>query len=81
MSGENLALKRNQEPKPEAHLLFLSFSFLNLGGKVGFRPGMGIAALDMGFSAWVVTVPTPGDGCLAQQDSPQWTPRKPGEHN
>lgn len=82
LSGEKLALRRNQQPKAEAHLLFFfSFSFLNLGGKVGFRPGMGIAALDLGFSAWVVTVPTPGDRCLEQQDSPHWTPWKPGEHN
>lgn len=67
--------------KTRSSFAFSSFSFLHLGGKVRFRPGMGIAALEMGFSAWVVTVPMPGDSCLTQQDSPQWTPWKPGEDN
>ena len=39
-----------------------------------------MVAPEMGFSAWVVTVPMPGDSCLAQKDSPQCTPQQPGEH-
>lgn len=66
--------------KTRSSFAFLSFSFLNLRGKVGFRPGVGIAALEMGFSALGGYCPTPGDSCLAQ-DSPQWMPWKPGEHN
>lgn len=38
-----------------------------------------MVALEMNFSAWVVTVPMPGNSCSAQQDSPQWTPQQPGE--
>lgn len=66
---------RSQSQKP---VCFFIFSFLNLRGQgCRVRPGRGMVALEMNFSASVVAAPMPGDSCLAQQDSPQWTPQQP----
>lgn len=45
--------------KARSPFAFLSLSFLNLQGKVGYRPGMDTVALEVSFSAWVVTAPYP----------------------